>query len=455
MSPTHMSYIRSRKGWYKKYQGQLYQVSCKQLGVPPTKDQSMIAANAWWEAKQAEIDAQAKATTAQPHPRSDEIIQALEANLGVKFNNAEEAQAGLYGMILEHANGNGHLPDWFSEAVLGRAKIERIREGMATLTGDATPALRSVGEQVEQWLALLRASVDQKQIDLGRYDAYSRHVKIFRDWIGGEAAVDAINAHKLEQWWATLATKVAEKAYSPSYAKMIFMTTKQFISRLGELGIIPLPGNIRSRRFKFGDGPQAVERFSLEEVKKLLSTCDGYSERTRLYILLMLNCGMYQSDVSDVGDDEVNWTDGTLTRSRSKTPKAAKVKYKLWPETFALLRQFRAKEAVPNERGGNRVILTEQGKPLVHYWLEEGKVRRYDVIQSAFSRLMGRAKVKKPIKLLRKTAASELAAHESYGQFTQYFLAHSPKGVTDRHYVQPDDARFFAALKWLRSRFLD
>jgi hypothetical protein len=150
LSPTHMGYIRSRKGWYKKYQGQLYQVSCKQLGVPPTKDQSMTAANEWWEAKRAEIDAQEKAATAKAHPRSDEIIEALEANLGVKFNDTDEAQAAFYGVILEHANGTGHLPDWFSEAVLGKARLEQIREGMAALTGAATPAWRSAGAWLQQ-----------------------------------------------------------------------------------------------------------------------------------------------------------------------------------------------------------------------------------------------------------------------------------------------------------------
>ena len=32
----------------------------------------------------------------------------------------------------------------------------------------------------------------------------------------------------------------------------------------------------------------------------LLAACDGFSERTKLYLLLMLNCGMYQNDISEL-----------------------------------------------------------------------------------------------------------------------------------------------------------
>ena len=67
------------------------------------------------------------------------------------------------------------------------------------------------------------------------------------------------------------------------------------------------------------------------------------SRRTKLYLLLMLNAGMYQADVSDLGADEVNWQAGTITRKRSKRWKAVgsmSVTYKLWPETVELLREF-------------------------------------------------------------------------------------------------------------------
>ena len=102
------------------------------------------------------------------------------------------------------------------------------------------------------------------------------------------------------------------------------MTAKQFISRLAELRLIALPGNIRSRRFRFNhSAPARIETFTLEEMRCLLAACEGFSERTKLYLLLMLNCGMYQNDIAELNRDEVNWTKGTLARVRSKTARAA------------------------------------------------------------------------------------------------------------------------------------
>lgn len=53
-------------------------------------------------------------------------------------------------------------------------------------------------------------------------------------------------------------------------------------------------------------------------MKTLLVGCDGFSEPTNLFLLLCLNCNMYQSDISDIGEDEVDWAAGTLSRPRRK-----------------------------------------------------------------------------------------------------------------------------------------
>ena len=188
------------------------------------------------------------------------------------------------------------------------------------------------------------------------------------------------------------------------------MTAKQFISRLAEMKLIPLPGNIRSRRFRFNHSAAAeIETFTVDEVRALLAACDGFSERTKLYLLLMLNCGMYQNDIAELRQDEVNWSKGTLTRARSKTRErnGPVVTYKLWPETFALLKKHRA--------GGELALTTDEGNPLVKYWLEDGKMRRYDAIQSAWTRLaekMG-GKIRLGMKHLRKTSATMLGSIRS------------------------------------------
>ena len=160
------------------------------------------------------------------------------------------------------------------------------------------------------------------------------------------------------------------------------MTARQFISRLATLKLIPLPGNIRERRFRFNHTAAArIETFTIKEVRSLLAACDGFSDRTKLYILLMLNCGMYQNDIAELRQDEVNWTESTLTRARSKTRErhGPVVTYKLWPETFALLSQHCS--------AGDRVLVTDEGNPLVREWLEDGRYRKYDAVRSAWFRL--------------------------------------------------------------------
>ena len=75
--------------------------------------------------------------------------------------------------------------------------------------------------------------------------------------------------------------------------------------------------------------------FTKEEVTSLLADA---SDRTKLYILLMLNCGMTQKDIADLQVSEVDWREGRIIRKRSKTgdrENVPTVNYKLWPRRSA------------------------------------------------------------------------------------------------------------------------
>jgi integrase len=141
----------------------------------------------------------------------------------------------------------------------------------------------------------------------------------------------------------------------------------------------------------------------------------------------------------------VDWKAGIITRRRSKTRERGGpvTRYKLWPETLALLKKYRSE--------GELVLTTSDGNPLVKYWMEGGKMRRYDAIQSAWQR-MGKARL--GMKHLRKTGASLLGEHPQFKFYANHFLADSPKSIADRHYVKPSDAEFFQALDWLRGQIL-
>jgi integrase len=484
-----MTWVSGRRRWTKKYKGRMYVVSPQALGLEPTKEASYQAANAWWLAKQSEIDRCHRAVPTLPlDPSSEAIKQILDRTpLSDLRQMAAQGQAASRILkVLEKASVRGAPPPGptfpcVAPMPCAEAAVHALEQGQSlpteciddVLNGGfdgafdtesrqeelqrlgrhvrpTKPALdpdRTIGGQVKAWVRLHEAAHAAGNLSAGRYDAYKRNIGVFRDWIGPDHEVSAITAFKLEEFYTHLCIRIGGKSYSPSYGRSILGATKQFIKRLAELGLIPLPGNIASKKFKFDDGPREIETFSVEEVSALLAGCDGYSERTKLYLLLMLNCGMYQNDIAELKQEQVSWEKGTIKRPRSKTPKGPVVTYKLWPETMELLRKFRSIDP-------ELVLTTERGKPLVFYGVVDGKLERYDTIQAAYSRLTERVKIAKPLKVFRKTSSSALEEHEVYGRYAQYFLAQSPGTVAERHYVRPSEEQFFAALDWLRKKLL-
>jgi hypothetical protein len=142
----------------------------------------------------------------------------------------------------------------------------------------------------------------------------------------------------------------------------------------------------------------------------------------------------------------VNWVTGRTARKRSKTADHANVptvEYPLWPRTFELLREYRS--------GRERVLQTEKGNPWVRTELKDGRLVKADNIAAVYAwqktaRFKGFAK---PLKLVRKTAASLLDSHPEYGRYAELFLGHAPKTVAGRHYVRPSQERFDEAVMWL------
>jgi len=431
-----MTWVASGRRWVKKYAGQWHAVSCKKLGVAQTKEASARAANDWWEAKQKEID-----LTPQEATEEQRRINAFK----------------VWSMVEDWKQLDEASRQRLVDTMLGAGQFARLKEQAEAVIGSALDPVkpdRTVKVHVAEWVKFLRSVCQGGQMSEGRYDAYARHVAVFEAWVGPGAAIDAIDEMKLEGYFTHLSVQVAAQKYSASYAHTLLMTARQLISRLAELKLITLPGNVRSRRFRFNHSAAAkIETFTHREVRDLLRSCDeSGSERMKLYLLLMLNCGMYQNDIAELKKDEVNWSKGTVTRSRSKTRErnGPVVTYQLWPQTLGLLKKHRAQQ-------GELALTSREGKPLVAYWLEGDKLRRYDNISSAWKRLAAKMKVKKirlGMKHLRKTSATALGKHPQFKYYAMYFLADSPHGMDQKHYVKPSEAEFFEALAWLREELL-
>jgi integrase len=415
----HMTWVASTRRWKKMLNGKVYVVSCRQLGVPETKEASWRAANQWWE-EQRQIAEQP--TLDERVSRANKISRLVTDFAQLDEDSRREAVDALL--------GEGTFNSLTIQAERMLASVEE------------TPQERTVSAQVEAWKNLLRNASQSGQMSSGRFDAYCRKIKPFAEWLGETSPIDVIDETSLEGFYSHISEKVAKGDYAPTTAHEVMMTAKQFIRRMAEMRMIPLPGNIDSRRFKFNhSAPKKIEVFTAEEVKALL---DKATDRMKLYLLLMVNCGMYQSDVAELRNDEIDLRAGTITRARSKTRERGGpvVTYKLWPDTLKLLKRF--------QTAGEIALTTERGGPLVSMRIEDGKMKRSDSIQAAWVR-MGKGRL--PMKHLRKTAATLLGQHPQYKYYSAYFLADSPKGMDQRHYVVPSEPEFLEALEWLGKKF--
>lgn len=239
----------------------------------------------------------------------------------------------------------------------------------------------SVKDHVAKFLQARKVSMTAGNIDVTRYDAYRRELDKFVAWFGPERSIKDVTEDTLEGYYLWLLEQVAERkaftenprslkkgekepGYKVSYAKALFATFKMFVNELAEKKVITLPANINSKKFKFRKVHTVPDKFTVEEVRNLLAGCQEYGEKTGLFLLLALNCGMYQNDIAELRQCEVDWEKGTICRYRSKNVERAengqevqKVTYRLWPETLSLLQKHR-------EQDGELVFLTERKKPV-------------------------------------------------------------------------------------------
>ncbi len=214
---------------------------------------------------------------------------------------------------------------------------------------------------VARYLAGEQTRVQAQHISAGRYTAKRNNLRDFRDWFGQTTSIEAISGDRLLEYKNDLLARVAENKLARDTAHDRLGDALSFVRWLWEIeALAELPRILlqKSQKLVIGKKLPNPQFFSVEEVKRCLEMA---VDRTRLYLLLMLNAGMYQSDISDLRQDEVDWRVGTITRKRSKTKAHAgvpTVRYKLWPQTFELLKAHCAKH-------GELALLNRNGSPLV------------------------------------------------------------------------------------------
>ena len=460
---TELTWEQATHRWKKIYNGRAYTVSCKALGVPSTKMESYQAANEWWATRKAEIDGYRP-----PHPHAEQI-DLLSGRLAwaVAHGRVEIAE-GLRGEVAKlEADADGTLipsrpPAPVDLSGLATPAGEKLHQFMsvasphaelfATTVDDAIWNARfertgiSVGvreqtieAQVERFLALERVRTESNQLSVSEFDSIRRCLHAFRDHVGRANSVISLDADQLEGWWSHLMMQ----PISVEYKKKRLRVAKAFIGWLAEKGINAAPPNLHSRRHRFGGGIKSIPTIPVEQVVRLITSAPG---QLKLHLLLMLNTGMTQVDISDLRPGEVVWDQGRIIRKRSKTvahEHVPTVEYPLWPTTWHLFKKF-------GRHDGEHALLTESGRP----WLRDnlrpdGNRSKVDAIKSNYVHLQRKTGSAHPLKLFRKTSATVIESHEHYGRYVGHFLGHAPRSLADRHYAAPSRDLFDRIIGWL------
>jgi integrase len=234
---------------------------------------------------------------------------------------------------------------------------------------------------------------------------------------------------------------IGESYQSDATRNTHLTTVKTFIKHVYSRRLIELPRNLSSSEYRFSISAHTITTFTIEQISQLLEKAEG---QTKLHILLGLNCGMGAGDIASLSQDDVEWTNGIVTRIRSKTRKhknTPTVSYRLWTPTLALLREFNS--------GGNPVLQTKTGGVWAGSEVIDGVFHKTNQLSHAFARLVNACGIKGLSHYnLRKTSATLLETHETYGRLVPHFLGHAPQSMASKHYAAPSPELFDKAIAW-------
>jgi hypothetical protein len=469
-----MGWNVKEKRWHKKHGKKPYAVGCPTLQkmypslyVGPTKEGSRAAANRWWREKLIQLTLEAN-TDRRPHA---EYWQA-------ELNGHKARKAWYVAQGDEDAENEEQAQIEMVESILGRSSLPDPLEAYSTSPSTIPGPYISTATDAALWADRLARSVKPAQqhsitalVALflktresdcrpDRVYNLSKHLAHFTGWIDNDD-IRKVNGLTLVNFRTHILGKVGRDR-----ANNVMSTLKRFMWWCYEIEAIDEhPRNLKSRDLRIESQPKAVKVWTHDQLKLLFSNVNllGSPDRHRLWYLLSLNVGIQATEISLLSNHEegqrddayysrprLDWDKGTITRKRAKTSAYSGVPVvctKLWPETLDLLRKLGSREGL--------VLTGTTGKPLVAHI---GEPKRVDTVGTEFRRL--RIKIRNthkknlpPIKTLRHTAASELDNHKEFGRYEPFFLGHSPRGMSAKHYVVPSQEQFNEAVEFLRSRF--
>ncbi|WP_417848388.1 hypothetical protein [Thalassoglobus sp.] len=311
----------------------------------------------------------------------------------------------------------------------------------------------NTNELIKQWLIFRISDVKAGDITAGNMNNERMRLEKFAEFCPNILTATGM---KVAEFRAHLQSSDLAKTTQ----RDTLTTVKNFLEWCADTAevIEPIP-NLRKR----GSGikvptKKIITIWNDEDVTDLFKHATG---RHRLYYLLMLNTGAYESDIGTwtkiaVGDDgkEFETFDKaaktiTFKRHKEKDEESVPtVTYRLWDETYSLL--------IEHESSHPELLLTTTvNTPLWKDGLKEGKRSAKRMIGKQYRER--RSKLKKEnwgtLDDLRKTSISKFDEHGEYARYSQHFAGHSPEGTTNQFYRRPSQKQFDKAVIWLGKQF--
>lgn len=469
--------------WKKEHRKTVYRVSCRELGFAEkswSKEETYQAANTWWERKHAEL-----VQAARWHPHEEVINQLKEkadvsAQLGM-HDEAEHLQARIRDIEQLPADDSPGLEEdtlrrmdaarlfgieipadidpIVAEHLFGKERIWGDRKSRITKVATSS----TTQHHADAFLDFHREQARSNAISTGRFGSIRNGIRNFLKWFGPSRALKEISEADVSGYYAHLIERLAKGGSGNSGDTLsgLFQVFQQFIEYAAEESAeIPIPRNLRSRKFRIPKTRREPNPFTREEVELILSHSN---ERLQAHLILMLNCGMYQGDVAELVADEVDIQSGRIVRTRSKKKKIQakksksspiKLNWLLWDRTLDLLKR------TGNTKG--TVFLNDDGNLLVRGAIgDDGNEDRQDNIRSAYCRVISKLKKQKllpenwnkTLKQLRKTGANVLEKSKEHAEFYEMYLEHS--AIAKRSYLKSGEPvpRFDEAVKFFGESF--
>lgn len=450
--------------WKKEFRKKPYRVTCRELGFDKkswTKDETYQAANDWWEKKRADL---VQSKIWHPHQDALDLLKSradTAAQLGL-HNEVERIQEKMRAIERRPADDPPVMEDEtvqtielmklfdiqvpadldpiVAEKIFGRDWVWEDRQARIA----KVPTSSTAQHHADQFLEFHRNQTRSKEKSTGRFGVIRNGIQNFLRWFGPSRALKEISEADVSGYYTHLMQRL-QKGESGNSGNTLwdhFQVFKQFIDHAAEESAeVPLPKNLRSKKFQIPKNRREPTPFTKEEFELILANSN---ERLQAHMILMLNCGMYQGDVAELEAAEVDLSAGRIIRIRSKKKKIQakksknapiKMNWLLWDKTLELLRK------TGNTKG--LVFLNGDGNPLVRGAIgDDGNEDRQDNIRSAYCRVIRKLKRRellpktwnKTLKQLRKTGSNVLEKSKDHAEFYEMYLDHS--AVAKRHYLK-------------------